>query len=70
MTKERDNRPYCLNCVRHVGYKVRRVFEDSYYILEAICCRCEKEVYSPLINDMNVDTRLRARGDPVTEEED
>lgn len=73
MTKERDNRPYCLNCARHVGYKIRRVLEDSYYVLEAVCCRCGEEVYSPLINDINVDTRLRARefaATAITEEEE
>lgn len=66
----KDTRPYCLNCARHVGFRVLvknggldapsggkyLVFDE----LVAVCCKCGEEVYSPLINDINVESREAA----------
>lgn len=78
--KDVDKRPFCLNCGRNVGYKVVSARDSiewkgvmyNFINLEAHCCRCEAEIYVPLINDLNVEAIEHAVNsrEPVTEEED
>ena len=68
MAYKNDKRPMCHKCKRHVGYKVKTSADAftigdevySYTLLTAICSWCASEVYVPLINDLNCETREAA----------
>lgn len=59
-----DTRPFCINCGRHVGYRVEakpasfemRDKTIQYDEVIAVCARCSQELYVPYINDLNCDS--------------
>lgn len=76
-----EKRPFCLNCGRHVGYKIETKLDEyeirgvliRYHEVVAVCSRCSQEVYVPMVNDINVDSREAAYFaalNPSTDEED
>ena len=63
------NKTFCITCGEFIIPKVKEV--DCTCVLNGVCVEykeligrcinCQNEVYSPMINDANVDRRLKAK---------